>query len=80
MYAFGGCQAALCYLDAYVKITDAWRFAGETPALFAEQSAFGGCQAALRSPKQVEKVTDDWRFAGETPALRAAQCTPSGWM
>ena len=23
-----------------------WRFAGETPALFAEQSAFGGCLAA----------------------------------
>ena len=34
--------------NAYEEICTDWRFAGETPALFAEQSAFGGCLAALR--------------------------------
>ena len=30
------------------EVTNDWRFAGETPALFAEQSAFGDCQAAAQ--------------------------------
>ena len=37
---------ALCYLDAYVKNTDDWRFAGETPAL----------QAAQRTPSAVARL------------------------
>ena len=37
------------YFLAHEAITTAERFAGETPALFAKQSAFGGCRAAQRT-------------------------------
>ena len=47
------------------EVTDAERFAGETPALFAEQSAFGGCLASAAYSPKSEEITDDWRFAGE---------------
>ena len=82
-------QASVMFIGKCVAIvTDAERFAGETPALFAKQSAFGDCQAAQRTPSAVARLTlyyldayakntDAERFAGETPALQAAQRTPS---
>ena len=44
-YAFGRLQWLCSVCRSSEKVTDDWRFAGETPALFAKQSAFGDCQA-----------------------------------
>ena len=50
-------QASVMFIGKCVAIvTDAERFAGETPALFAEQSAFGDCQAAQCTSSAVTRL------------------------
>ena len=65
-----------CVLPSSEKVTVDWRVAGETPALFAEQSAFGGCLAALRSPFLRESYR---RLAGRRRDACSSGCAVGGF-
>ena len=71
-YAFGGCQAALCSPKQVEKVTDAERFAGETPAL----------QAAQRTPSVVARLCNVRLRAGCDGAnwVRKTEHTGSLWL